>query len=161
MTDQHTTTISDEEKARILQDRLKTAFNVVPFNNTIGLTITDITADTVTAQFAMQPQLIGNVFRQVLHGGVIATALDTVGGAIGMVGVYSALKGTPKEQKTARLNRFATIDMRIDYLKAGRGELFTATASLLRVGKQICVTRMELHNEKQELIAAGTATYMY
>jgi len=41
--------------------------------------------------------------------------------------------------------------MRIDYLKAGRGELFTATASLLRVGKQICVTRMELHNEKQKL----------
>lgn len=153
--------ISDEEKARILQERLQLGFNMTPFNKVIGLTIKEMTVDKVSAQFAMQPQLVGNMFRQVLHGGVIATALDTVGGAIGMIGAYSALKGTPKEQKTARLNRFATVDMRIDYLRAGRGELFTASASLLRVGKQICVTRMELHNDSGEMIAAGTATYMY
>ena len=161
MTDTHASTISSEEKARILQERLKMGFNMVPFNQTIGLTIKEMTAEKISAEFAMQPQLIGNVFKQILHGGVIATALDTVGGAMAMRGAYVALKGTPKEERTARINRLATIDMRIDYLKAGRGELFTATASLLRVGKQICVTRMELHNEKQELIAAGTATYMY
>jgi acyl-coenzyme A thioesterase PaaI-like protein len=51
--------------------------------------------------------------------------------------------------------------MRIDYLQAGKGQLFTATASLLRVGKKVCVTRMELHNDSGEMIAAGTATYMY
>lgn len=161
MSDQHTTTITDEEKARILQERLKMGFNMVPFTQAMGLTIKEMFNDKITAEFAMQPQLIGNVFKQVLHGGVIATALDTVGGAMAMSGAYVALKGTAKEERTARINRLATIDMRIDYLKAGRGELFTATASLLRVGKQICVTRMELHNEKQELIAAGTATYMY
>ena len=161
MTDTHASTISSEEKARILQERLKMGFNMVPFNQTIGLTIKEMTAEKISAEFAMQPQLIGNVFKQILHGGVIATALDTVGGAMAMSGAYVALKGTAKEERTARINRLATIDMRIDYLKAGRGELFTATASLLRVGKQICVTRMELHNEKQELIAAGTASYMY
>lgn len=161
MTEHHTSTISDQEKAQILQERLKMGFNMVPFNQTIGLKITEMGAEAIRAEFAMQPQLIGNVFKQILHGGVIATALDTVGGAMAMSGAYVALKGTPKEQRLARINRLATIDMRIDYLKAGKGELFTATATLLRVGKQICVTRMELHNEKQELIAAGTATYMY
>lgn len=161
MTEHHTSTISDQEKAQILQERLKMGFNMVPFNQAIGLKITEMGAEAIRAEFAMQPQLIGNVFKQILHGGVIATALDTVGGAMAMSGAYVALKGTPKEQRLARINRLATIDMRIDYLKAGKGELFTATATLLRVGKQICVTRMELHNEKQELIAAGTATYMY
>ncbi|PTQ91213.1 thioesterase family protein [Agitococcus lubricus] len=161
MTDMQTATITDDEKARILQERLKMGFNMVPFTQAMGLTIKEMSADKITAEFAMQPQLIGNVFKQVLHGGVIATALDTVGGAMAMSGAYVALKGTPKEDRATRINRLATIDMRIDYLKAGRGTLFTATASLLRVGKQICVTRMELHNEKHELIAAGTATYMY
>lgn len=161
MTQEQISTISDEEKARILQERLKMGFNSVPFTQAMGLNIKEMTADKITAEFAMQPQLIGNVFKQVLHGGVIATALDTVGGAMAMSGAYIALKGTPKEERTARINRLATIDMRIDYLKAGRGELFTATAYLLRVGKQICVTRMELHNEKQELLAVGTASYMY
>ncbi len=162
MTDYHAKAdISDEEKARILQERLQIGFNMVPFNQVLGLTISEMSAQAIKAEFAMKPQLVGNMFKQILHGGVIATALDTVGGAMAMSGAYVALKGTPKEERTARINRLATIDMRIDYLRAGHGELFTATASLLRVGKQVCVTRMELHNEKNELIAAGTATYMY
>lgn len=161
MTEHHTSTISDQEKAQILQERLKTGFNMIPFNQTIGLKVTEMGADAIRAEFAMQPQLIGNVFKQILHGGVIATALDVVGGAMAISAAYAALKGTPKEQRMARINRLATIDMRIDYLKAGKGELFTTTATLLRLGKQLCVTRMELHNEKNELIAAGTATYMY
>ncbi len=162
MTEHHAKSdISDEEKARILQERLQMGFNMVPFNQVIGLTISEMSSQAIKAEFAMKPQLVGNMFKQILHGGVIATALDTVGGAMAMSGAYVALKGTPKDERSARINRLATIDMRIDYLRAGRGELFTATASLLRVGKQVCVTRMELHNEKNELIAAGTATYMY
>ena len=153
--------ISDEEKGRILQERLKLGFNMVPFNQVIGLTIKEMSLTAIQAEFSMQPQLVGNMFKQILHGGVIATALDTVGGAMAMSGAYAALKGTPREERLARINRLATIDMRIDYLQAGKGQLFTATASLLRVGKKVCVTRMELHNDRGEIIAAGTATYMY
>lgn len=153
--------ISDEEKGRILQERLKLGFNMVPFNQVIGLTIKEMSLTAIQAEFSMQPQLVGNMFKQILHGGVIATALDTVGGAMAMSAAYAALKGTPREERLARINRLATIDMRIDYLQAGKGQLFTATASLLRVGKKVCVTRMELHNDSGEIIAAGTATYMY
>ncbi|HNG46892.1 MAG TPA: hypothetical protein PK944_04275 [Agitococcus sp.] len=73
MSHQHTTTITDEEKARILQERLKMGFNMVPFTQAMGLSIKEMSNDKITAEFAMQPQLIGNVFKQVLHGGVIAT----------------------------------------------------------------------------------------
>jgi uncharacterized protein (TIGR00369 family) len=115
----------------------------------------------VAAEFAMKPQLIGNMTHQILHGGVIATALDTIGGAMAMSAVYAALKGIPKEERTLRILKLATLDMRVDYLKPGRGKLFTVSASVLRVGKKVCVTRMELENEDKELIAVGTATYMY
>jgi uncharacterized protein (TIGR00369 family) len=162
MTDHSSKTeISDEEKGRILQERLQLGFNMVPFNQVLGLTIKEMSLTAIKAEFAMKPQLVGNMFKQILHGGVIATALDTVGGAMAMSAAYAALKGTAKEERLARINRLATIDMRIDFLKSGKGQLFTATASVLRIGKQLCVTRMELHNDSGDLLAAGTATYMY
>lgn len=153
--------ITDEEKARILQDRLKMGFNMIPFNQVIGLKVTDMLPDIIRAEFAMQPQLVGNMFKQILHGGVIATALDAVGGAMAMSAAYVALKGTAKDERMARINKLATLDMRIDYLQPGRGQLFHVSATLLRVGKKVCVVRMELHNENSDLLAAGTATYMY
>lgn len=153
--------ISDEEKAKILKERLQMGFNMIPFNQVIGLKVTEVSLSAIAAEFAMQPQLVGNMFKQILHGGVIATALDAVGGAMAMSAAYAALKGIAKEERLARINKLATLDMRIDYLQPGRGQLFAVSASLLRVGKKVCVTRMELHNESGNLLAAGTATYMY
>ena len=54
--------------------------------------------------------------------------MDTVGGAMAEWGICGV--NTAKE-RTARINRLATIDMRIDYLKAGRGELFTGNSQLI------------------------------
>ncbi len=51
-----------------------------------------------------------------------------------------------------------TIDLRVDYLRPGRGERFTATSTLLRAGNKVAVARVELHNEAQ-VYASATATY--
>ena len=59
-----------------------------------------------------------------------------------------------------RLSRMGTIDLRVDYLRPGRGERFTATSTLLRAGNKVAVARVELHNEAQVYIASATATYM-
>ena len=53
-----------------------------------------------------------------------------------------------------------TIDMRVDYLRPGRGERFTATSSLLRAGNKVAVARVELHNQQRDYIATATATYL-
>ena len=56
---------------------------------------------------------------------------------------------------------WGTIDLRVDYLRPGRGERFTATSSpVLRAGNKVAVARVELHNEEQLYIASATATYM-
>ena len=57
-------------------------------------------------------------------------------------------------------HKLNTIDLRIDYLRPGKGKIFTASGSILRTGKKVGVSRMELHNEKQDLIAVGTGTYI-
>lgn len=82
---------------------------------------------------------------------------------MGLVAVYRRMKedNVPREERYMRLMRLGTIDMRVDYLAPGRGDHFEASASLLRVGKKVFVTRMELRNDRNDLIAAGTATYLY
>ncbi len=65
-----------------------------------------------------------------------------------------------EEELRQRLSRMGTIDLRVDYLRPGRGERFTATSTLLRAGNKVAVARVELHNEAQVYIASATATYM-
>ncbi len=65
-----------------------------------------------------------------------------------------------EDELRQRLSRMGTIDLRVDYLRPGRGERFTATSSLLRAGNKVAVARVELHNEDQLYIASATATYM-
>ena len=59
-----------------------------------------------------------------------------------------------------RLKNIGTIDLRVDYLRPAKGKEFTATASIIRAGNKIVVTRLELHNDKQILVAVGTGTYI-
>lgn len=146
------------ERARQLREQLRQNFNACPFTALIGLEVTEIADAEVRARFAMKPELVGNVSQGILHGGVIASVLDTVGGAMGMVAAWPMIE---REERLARMARFGTIDMRVDYLRPGRGDWFEAKATVMRAGKKVCVTRMELHNDQGELIAVGTGTYMY
>lgn len=155
--------LSPEEKAQLLLERMKSGFNNTPFAKLIGLELHEIEEDCVRARFDMKPELVGNTFQQILHGGVIATALDTVGGAMGFVATYRFMKqqGMAREERYARMARFGTLDMRVDYLLPGRGQRFVVSGFPLRVGKKVFVARMELRNENDDLIAVGTGTYMY
>jgi len=155
--------LTPEEKGKLLLDRLKASVDHTPFAKLIGMELTAASSEKVCARFDMKPELVGNTIQQILHGGVIATALDMVGGIMGMVGVYQRMRGdnVPREERYARLARLGTIDMRVDYLQPGRGQHFEASATLLRVGKKVFVTRMELRNDRDELVAAGTGTYLY
>ena len=56
--------------------------------------------------------------------------------------------------------RFGTVDLRVDYLRPGVGERFTASGTVMRSGRRIAVTRMEFHNDEGTLVAVGTGTYI-
>ncbi|WP_066964116.1 thioesterase family protein [Microbulbifer sp. Q7] len=151
---------SSEEFRTLVQG----VFEQVPFVREVGLKLHafDFAAQTLSAEFARKPELIGNHFHNILHGGVIATALDTVGGFTAMVAAYQRMGGAIDwEEKVQRLMRLGTVDMRVDYLKPGRGEHFVCSGSILRVGNKLVVSRMELHNDREELISTGTATFLY
>ena len=58
------------------------------------------------------------------------------------------------------LSKLGTIDMRVDYLRPGRGKRFDAVSTLLRAGNKVAVVRTELHNDEGYLIAVSTGTYL-
>ena len=129
----------------------------MPFNRALGLELERYEKEFAQLSFNNQPMMVGNWAQSILHGGVIASALDV---AAGLVCVGSTLTRHNEEGLRQRLSRMGTIDLRVDYLRPGRGERFTATSSLLRAGNKVAVARVELHNEEQVYIASATATYM-
>lgn len=134
----------------------------IPFNRVLGLTVEldHQRPDQARLRFAMRDELIGNPLQRILHGGVISSALDVTGGLVACLGMFQRMADEPQEEKIARLYRLGTIDLRVDYLRPGRGERFIASGRILRTGNKVAVTRMELHNDKAVLIAVGTGTYL-
>jgi uncharacterized protein (TIGR00369 family) len=64
------------------------------------------------------------------------------------------------EELGKRMAKIGTIDLRVDYLRPGKGQYFLATGTILRKGSKVAVVRTELCNEGKVLIAAGTGTYL-
>lgn len=131
----------------------------IPFNQVLGLTVESLDLDHPTVRLTMQEQLIGNFIRGSLHGGVISSTLDFMGGLVAFLSVLKTLQGQPLQVMAERFARIGTIDLRVDYLRPGIGKHFIATGYVLRTGKKVSVTRMELQNDERQLIAVGTGAY--
>ena len=134
--------------------------NKMPFNQLLGLTITQFDHEKSEVRFVWQDQLVGNPMQKILHGGVTAAALDLVGGVVAAANIIEQLDDYHPEKIEESLRKLSTIDLRTDFLRPGRGETFIATATIIRSGSKVAVARMELHNEKNDHIAFGTGTYM-
>jgi uncharacterized protein (TIGR00369 family) len=131
----------------------------IPFNRVLGLRVESLEMDSVCLKIEMKEELIGNPMRGILHGGVISSVLDVTGGMTAAMGVLKKLAGRPFEEIGKRLLSVGTIDLRIDFLRPGRGQYFLATGSIMRTGQKVAVIRMQLQNDQDMLIAVGTGTY--
>ena len=103
---------------------------------------------------------IGNPAQKILHGGIISAVLDNVGVMLAAASVIDKLTDLDMNSVQKKLATLGTIDLRTDYLRPGKGDVFTASATLIRSGNKVCVCRMELHNEQSVQIAFGTGTYL-
>ena len=129
------------------------------FNDILNFSIDSLDFDTGVITFTNRDELIGNPVQRILHGGVISSILDVAGGHTVFMQVYKDVMDEPLEKQAQLLGKLGTIDLRIDYLRPGKGNSFVARGYILRKGNKVAVTRMELHNENDLLIAVGTGTY--
>jgi uncharacterized protein (TIGR00369 family) len=135
----------------------RTFEQIIPFNRVLGLRIDSLDYQAPRLRLDMRPELVGNPVRQILHGGVISASLDVVGGlAIALASIARKAEETPARY----FPDIGTIDLRIDYLRPGRGHYFVATGRVVRLGGRVAVAHTELVNDTNELIATGSAAYI-
>ncbi|RKD22967.1 hypothetical protein BEP19_12105 [Ammoniphilus oxalaticus] len=84
----------------------------------------------------------------VVHGGALATLVDA--------SIGSAVRST----LDLSTQTSATVDLNIKYIKAGRGTVLTAKASLAHRGRTLVVGNSEIYDDQQNLVAIGSATFM-
>ncbi|WP_437616379.1 thioesterase family protein [Erwinia sp. V71] len=132
----------------------------MPFNRALGLQLDRLEPEYAELSFANQQMLVGNAAQTILHGGVIAAVLDVAAGLVCVSSTLTRQDNISEEELRQRLSRMGTIDLRVDYLRPGRGERFIASCSLLRGGNKVAVARAELHNDAGLYIASATATYL-
>lgn len=132
----------------------------IVFNRVLGLQVTGIAADRVTARIAMRPELVGHFAYNRLHGGVISAALDAMGGLAVMAAIGARHLDEPVPQRLQRFAKLGTIDLRIDYLRPAIGEGFLLEAEVLRLGSRVASTRMAFQGLDGRLLATGAAAYI-
>lgn len=143
-------------KMRALQPLMRKVMEeLIAFNKHLGLKVESFDREAAKLRFDMRPELIGNPSTKILHGGVISATLDVAGGFVIMLGLAHEMDSLPTS-----FPKMGTIDLRVDYLRPGRGKYFIATARIVRKGSRIAVTHMELHNDEGDLIATGGAAYV-
>lgn len=135
---------------------------LLPFNKVLGIDIDLLDYDTgdATVCFAMKPDLIGNSAAGILHGGVTAAVIDLTGGLSALISCARLHETDSSERLYKRLTASATIDMRVDYLRPGKGTAFVCKSHIIRAGSRIVVARIDLFNDRQRAIATGTGTYL-
>lgn len=132
----------------------------VPFHKFLKFKVDGLESGNPKLNLEMQDVFVGNFVRGNLHGGVISSLLDVIGGIVAFVDVVGRRGLQSTQERIDQFSRMGTIDIRVDYLRPGFGTKFVASAYVLRTGNKVAVTRMELHNNDDLLIAVGTGAYV-
>jgi uncharacterized protein (TIGR00369 family) len=130
----------------------------LPFHRLLGLNLDSFDMENGCISFDMRDELVGNSHFKILHGGFIASILDIEAAFIlAKDGAWRFETGSPEHPL---ILKGGTIDLRIDYLRPGRGNHFVASGTILRAGKKVAAVHTELRNEQDELLAVGIGTYL-
>ena len=121
----------------------------IPHNRALGIEIVDLGDTWALFRLPYAAHLVGNPDTGVIHGGAITALLDSCSGAA----VFSSLK---------RPAPIATLDLRIDYLRAGEvGRAIRARATCYRLTRNVAFTRaVAYHDDEADPIATSAGTFM-
>jgi uncharacterized protein (TIGR00369 family) len=132
----------------------------IVFNQMLGMKIVSIQPEQVTGRIQMRPELVGHFAYNRIHGGVISASLDALGGLAVMAAIGARHMDEPVAQRLQRFGKLGTIDLRIDYLRPGIGEVFDMRAEVMRLGSRVASTRMEFLGTDGKLLSCGSAAYI-
>lgn len=114
------------------------------FEDDLKLTPVRKHKDGVTCSCLVRPELLNS--NGVVHGGVIASIADEAA----WHAILSVL-GTGKSMTTSEL--------KVNYLRPIGGKRATARGYVLKLGKRLAVTRIDIFGDDRKLAAHATVTY--
>ena len=117
----------------------------MPFNKLLGVRIVRTHSDGVTIECKLRHELLNSA--GVIHGGVLATLADTATG----IALHRHFGGR---------RPITTTEMKINYLRPVKHGKAVARAHILRVGKNLCVGRVDLFDGERKLSAVVIVTYI-
>lgn len=117
-----------------------------PFHRFLGLELEDMSKEegSVTLSVTAREEFSRSDQTVELHGGIIASLIDIAGDYAVALQVG---QGVP------------TINLRVDYLRPGRGKRAFAKAKIIRCGRTIGTVDVEVTDESGTLFAIGRGTY--
>ena len=131
------------------EERVRSSFAAQSMLATLGASMAEVQRGRVVLEMPSDPRF-GQQFGYT-HAGAVTALVDTACG-------YAALTAMPEDREVL------TVDFTANFLAPAAGERFRATATVLRAGRTIVVTRGEVHaltaTDEPRLIAAMQATMM-
>ncbi len=124
---------------------LATHVERAPYGAHLGVVVDDIALDRVTVRVPYKDE--NSNPGRALHGGVAASTID-------IAGVLAALTAHP-----GGVAEGGTLDLSVTYLAAAIGEDIVARAEVLRRGKEIVYSAVDVRNDAGKRIAQGLVTY--
>ena len=126
------------EKAKLSQQFIE----VIPHAKALGMRLTEIGDGMAVIKLPYDTRLIGDPKSRVIHGGAVSAVIDTCCGAA-VMSHQSAPGGT------------ATIDLRIDYMRAATpGQTITTTATCYHITRNVAFVRATAVDENTDIPVA-------
>lgn len=121
----------------------------IPYAHALGLKLDSISDGEAQISLPYSEEIVGDPERGIVHGGAVSAAMDTCCGA--------AVMSHPSSPALT-----ATIDLRIDYMRAATpGQTITTTATCYHVGRNVAFVRAVATDDDTEhpvAMAAGAFT---
>ena len=119
-----------------------------PFPGKLGVELVELGQDRAELRLPFDPA--NATMGDVVHGGAIATLIDTAG----MAAAWS------DDEAPASIGG-ATSTMSVDYLAPASGADLTAIATVARRAKRICFVTVEVVDSDSRTVATGAVVHRY
>ena len=119
-----------------------------PFPGKLGLELVELGEDRAELRLPFDPA--NATMGDVVHGGAIATLIDTAG----MAAAWS-------DEEAPRSLGGATSTISVDYLAPASGTDLTAVATVARRAKRLCFVTVEVLDPERRAIATGAVVHRY
>ncbi|MEM6387022.1 MAG: PaaI family thioesterase [Pseudomonadota bacterium] len=120
----------------------------LPHCKALGMTVKDVGDGVATMSMPYSEKLIGDPLTGVIHGGAVSALMDTCGG--------TAVMAHPTGPATT-----ATLDMRIDYMRAATPmQTITTTAICYHMTRSVAFVRATAHDgDPDDPVATATGAF--